>query len=142
MRKFLVSSANFTGNAELVYDESGTLRVIDISDTSMPAGMVKGFKAFVPEKISDLENAFAKTKVTVIETGFVVTFDMFWVAYKKKINKARCIELWNKLNKTNQVAAFMEIKRYDSFLKRESWRQKADPETYLRNQYWENDYEL
>ena len=39
-----------------------------------------------------------------------------------------------------QVLAYMGVPAYDKFLKKEGYRSKADPETYLRNRYWENEY--
>lgn len=66
---------------------------------------------------------------------------MFWKAYDVKVNKKRCIPIWDKLTKTQQVKAWAGIKKYDSYLKSLKWsRPKADPDTYLRQEYWENEY--
>jgi hypothetical protein len=65
---------------------------------------------------------------------------MFWQRYDKKINRKRCEPLWEKLSKPKQVAAWAGIDAYNKFLQANSWRKKADPETYLRNEMWENEW--
>ncbi len=140
MRKFLITSPHFKGTAEILYREDGILVRIDVGQTEMPGGMVKKFKDTIPVHLNDIEAAFKETKAMIVEDEFEVTFDMFWIAYNKKINRKRCEPIWNKLSKPKQVKAYYGVKNYDKYLKVESWRQKADPENYLRNEMWENEY--
>ena len=140
MRRFLITSPNYTGQAEVIFNDAGTLCRLDVTDTNMPATMVQAFKNRLCSHVGQLPETFAGTAATVIEAAFEVTFDMFWKKYNKKINKARCMILWTKLDKTMQVLAYMGIDAYDKFLKKEGWRNKADAETYLRNKSWENEY--
>ena len=140
MRRFLITSPNYTGQAEVIFNDAGTLCRIDVTDTSMQPAMVQGFKNRLCCHVDQVQQTFAGTAATVIEADFEVSFDMFWKKYDKKINKSRCIILWSKLDKSMQVLAFMGIAPYDKFLKKEGYRGKADPETYLRNRYWENEY--
>jgi hypothetical protein len=140
MRRFLITSPSFTGEAELVYNTNETLIWIDMSKTNMAANLVTAFKNKVPANVQQLAAAFADTMATVVEADYEVSFEMLWLKYDKKINRKRCEPLWNKLSKTEQVRAFNGIDAYNKFLKREGWRSKADPETYLRNQYWLNEY--
>lgn len=44
------------------------------------------------------------------------------------------------MGKLDKILALQGIKKYDAFLKEQKWRAKADPETYLRNKMWENEY--
>lgn len=140
MRRFIVTSPAFNGQAELVFTEHDLLCKIDMTDTVMPATIINAFKARVPVHIDDIEAAFKGTHATVVEADFEVSFEMFWKKYSKKINKFRCIKLWEKMEITMKVKAYFGIDAYGKFLKHESWRSKADPETYLRNQYWDNEY--
>lgn len=139
MRRFLITSPKFSGQAEAIYNDADVLCKIDVTDTNMDAQTIFHFKKSVGHDIDNIATYFTK-ETTIIEAAFEVTFDMFWKKYNEKRNKARCILLWNKLNKTMEVQAYMGIDAYDKFLKREGWRNKADPETYLRNKYWENEY--
>lgn len=139
MRRFIITSPAFTGQAELVYDSENILVKIDVSNTNMRT-LVFRFKNMVPTLADDIATAFAPTRATVIEADFEVTYEMFWSKYNKKINNKRCIALWGKLTKTKQVKAFYGVDAYDKYLSKESWRSKADPETYLRNEMWENEW--
>jgi hypothetical protein len=139
MRRFLITSDKFKGQAELIYGNNGLLQSINVGDTDMNAATIHRFKGAVAPHIDGLANSFTNGTM-VVEAEFEATFDMFWKLYNKKLNKARCIPLWDKLNKSQQVAAVHGIGLYERYLKRESWRSKADPETYLRNKYWENEY--
>lgn len=138
MKRFLITSPKFTGQAELLYTDAGVLCKIDCTDTNMGEAIFQ-FKTQVPTQMDKLKYSFS-TLTTIVEAEFEVSFDMFWKKYNKKINKSRCILLWGKLNKVQQVQAFFGVDGYDKYLKNEGWRSKADPETYLRNGYWENEY--
>ena len=140
MRKFLITSPHFKGSAEILYREDGVLIKIDLAQTEMTQGMTEAFKKTVQSHLNYIELAFKNTKATVVEADFEVTFEMFWISYNKKINRKRCEPIWNKLSKPKQVKAYYGIKQYDKYLKIENWRQKADPETYLRNEMFDNEY--
>jgi hypothetical protein len=138
MRRFLITSPKYHGQAEVIYNDAEVLCKIDCTDTDMNAGIIHHFKNAVGPTVDTIGKQLPSC--IIVEADFEVTFDMFWKKYNKKINKSRCILLWGKLNKAQQVQAYFGIDPYDKFLKKEHWRTKADPETYLRNQYWENEY--
>jgi hypothetical protein len=141
MRRFLVTSPKYTGEAELVFDTNGRLVRVDVANTDMNTIMVGTFKAWVPADIILVEEKFAGSQATIVEADFLVTFEMFWNKYDKKINRKRCEPLWAKLSKVDQVKAFYGIDAYLKHLtRRESWRTKADPEKYIRDRYWENEW--
>lgn len=68
-----------------------------------------------------------------------LSFEVFWDAYKKKVNKQRCIPLWKKLSDVDRIDCIMSLKAYESFLKRDG-RAKLDPENYLKRRSWENNW--
>lgn len=139
MKRFLITNPVFTGQAEVIYNAAGLLQMLDVSNTNMNEHMVRHFKTKIATKFSELPQSFGP-ETTIIEAAYEVSFEMFWKKYDKKINKSRCIILWSKMEKTMQVLAYFGIDAYNKFLKREVIRAKADPETYLRNKYWENEY--
>lgn len=140
MKKILITHLSFTGEVELLFREDGTLVKMDTSNCNMTTAITNGFKNRVPAHINHLQEAFDGKNVVIREAEYEVTFEMFWNAYNKKINRLRCIKLWDKLNKTDRALAYVGIKEYDRYLFKNEWRGKADPETYLRNRYWENEY--
>ena len=142
MKRFIVTSPAWTGEAEIVYNEAGKLVRLSFDNCTIAdhERVVHNFKAITPVLMANLQAAFAPTKATVVEADFEVSFDMFWKAYNLKHNRLRAVKLWDKLSKTDQVKAYYGIPVYDKFLKKENWRSKADPETYLRNKMYENEY--
>lgn len=140
MRRFLITSPSFTGEAEIVFDDNGRLIRFDVGKTNMPVSLVRGFKERIPAFINELEMAFKGLRVTIVEVDFEINFDMWWEKYDKKINRKRCVPIWNKLNKSKQIKAYFGIEAYEKFLARINWRSKADPETYLRSEMFENEW--
>ena len=142
MKRFIVTSLAWTGEAEIIYNENGLLVRISFEGCVCPnhIKVVEKFKGIVPVSKADLQMAFSTTTATIVEADFEVNFDMFWKAYNKKLNRLRAVAIWNKISKTEQVKAYYGIPIYDKYLKKESWRSKADPETYLRNKMYENEY--
>jgi hypothetical protein len=141
MRKFVITSSKFKGQAELVYNDSELLTVIDLQQAFMDMETIYRFKAVAPLTIKQLQTGSAfSNETTVVEVDFTVSFDMFWQKYDKKINRKRCEPLWEKLPKGKQVTAWAGIDAYNRFLQLNSWRKKADPETYLRNEMWDNEW--
>lgn len=141
MRKFLITSPNFSGNTELVYGEQDSLVYVSFLNATMTGSQKQSFLHSVPMQVSLIEPFSAKyPQLTVVETSFTITFDAFWDKYNKKINRIRASNLWQKLSAVEQVKAYYGIVKYEKYLKKEGWRGKADPETYLRNKYWENEY--
>ena len=140
MRRFIITSPNFNGTVEIDYDGNGLLCNINMLNSSLGPQARLVMKATIPVVVSAIEEAFSTTKATVIETDYAVTFDMFWDAYDKKINRKRCEPIWAKLTKLQQVQATLKISSYNKFLKATGYRTKADPETYLRAEMWENEW--
>jgi hypothetical protein len=139
MRRFLITSQKFTGTAELVYSDAEILCCIDLRNALMDIDTIIAFKRIAPVNIVSMPSSFS-SETTVIEADFEVTFEMFWQKYNKKINKARCTPLWARMNKADQVKAFYGIDAYDKFLGRKLIREKLDPENFLRNKAWENEW--
>ena len=140
MKKLRITSPYFNGNIDLVYDQNGKLCLIDAMNANTTHGQLKNFLSTAQTDIGAISLWFTGTSAKVIEVPLEATFEMFWNMYLKKINKARAIKLWDKLNDADRMSAILGISKYNSYLLRESWRTKADPETYLRNRYWENEY--
>lgn len=138
MKRFLITSDKFTGQAELVYDD---VKLVNVSliDTNMNAELAQAFVRCISGKAENVADKFGGS-TKILAADLEITFEMFWKAYDKKINKNRCIALWQKLNNSERTEAYIGIRKYNKYLHEIKWRSKADPETYLRNRYWENEY--
>ena len=142
MRLFKITSPNWKGEVELVYNEAGKLVRMSFEGCEIERheAVVEKFKLVVPVKVDLLEAAFASTSAVVVEAGFSVSFDMFWDKYNLKLNRIRCEKLWDKLSKTDQVKAFYRIDAYDKYLKGKDWLSKLNPDSYLRDKRWNDEY--
>lgn len=141
MRRFIITSEKFTGTAELIYNAAGILQKIDATLCDMNEATIAAFKRAVPAEITQLLSGQSFTAgTTVVEADMLISFDQFWTKYDKKINKKRAVQYWLKLNQVDQVAAFYGIDAYNKWLRIEAWRTKLDPENFLKNRTWENEY--
>lgn len=140
MKQFILTHPKLQGQIVLQYNDAETLQLVDMTEVAMQAEGIGRFLQKVPTQIAQLWPYTAQFGTTIVESTFEISFDVFWKRYNKKINRIRALKLWDKLNTTEQIAAYYGIPKYDAYLKKESWRSKADPETYLRNKYWENEY--
>lgn len=141
MKRFLITNPKFNGTAEIIYNSAGLLIIIDLANCVMDKIQIAYFKKLVPTIMDDLlnNNPFS-VDTLIIASELVVTFEMFWNAYQKKINRKRAEVLWVKLSKMEQVQAYSAVNAYLKFLQKTPWRSKADPDTYLRDKFFHNEY--
>jgi hypothetical protein len=142
MRRFIITnSGRFNGTIELLYNDKGTLCLIDMRNADICEQTQKLFLHKIPSTELSLVKGEGFGKDTeIVEVDIEITFEMFWNTYAKKINRKRCEQLWNKLSQEKQVKAIHGIHAYNKYLSKESWRNKLDPDTYLRNESWENEW--
>lgn len=140
MNKYTITSQKFTGQIDLMFDDKGTVCKLDLTCADLDATQLTYFVNHMPIYEGNLEKAFKGSNVVIVSEKYHITFDDFWNAYDQKHNRKRAEQIWNKLTKSDQVQAYCGLKSYDRHLKINSWKSKADPDTYLRNRMWENNY--
>lgn len=147
MKKILVTSPKFEGEIEVVYTLENELDILNFSNAALSIAQRVAFMNLLPIQFStdftlkDLQTSFNEAPSLVFTiVDVVVEFDDFWTAYDKKINRDRCVKLFAKLSTVNKQKALQGIKAYTRHLSTATWKSKADPETYLRNKYWENEW--
>ncbi len=139
MRRFLITSPRYNGEAVLIYNGEGLLQKIDCGQTDMDAETITHFKRAAPALFSNLQSAFTHPTV-LVESEIIITFEMFWKKYDHKFNKERCEKLWNRMSKTDKILAYYGLDKYHRYLKKNPEQFKLHPDTYLRNKAWLNDY--
>lgn len=140
MRLFQLSSKKFTGHVTLLYDKFDKLISASFENAELSVSQTRGLLYALPVEIVEMEALLERfPQARLVEGSFHITFEAFWEKYGKKINQMRCIPLWNKLVPADVVGAFYGVDPYRAYCKREN-RKLADPETYLKNRYWENEY--
>lgn len=142
MRRFILTSPLITGSVELLYTEPGIIAKVDFTAAAPAPGIIKNLLMRLSQHytLPDMEKLIEGTQASIVETDFEISYKMFWDAYDKKINNKRCEALWEKLSKANQLKAWQGVAAYKKFLAANTWRKQADPEKYLREQYWENEW--
>lgn len=145
MKKIIITSDNFGGEVYAVYDLEGQLISIDFAASNLTAAQKDWIKVHLPvaggDHLAYIKDCFGGAKsVRILMEGYEVTFDMFWQAYGEKVNRIRCEKRWDKLSKADRQKAFSGLAAYQRHLARNNWQNKANPDTYLMNKYWENEW--
>lgn len=147
MKKYIITSPAFEGEMNVLYGTDGKLMYVDFMKCDLSEEQMKFFKERLPvyfssseEGSAQLASHFGKSRLNVVEQGYTVTFDQWWTRYNVKRNRERCEKLWNKLSEADRAAAFFKLGLYERHLAVNPWKTKAEPDTYLRNKYWNNDW--
>lgn len=142
MRRFLITNPEkFTGTAEIFYNRDNVLCWMDCKATNMNSETVQAFKNSIPSSIEKLvEGKSFSGDTTIVEAGYRVPFLDWWKLYDKKINKARCIPEYERLNDSDTVINMDKTMEYNRFLSKVKIRQKLDPENWLKSRGWENEW--
>lgn len=138
MTKYLLTSKSFDG--KVLFGYANNMLVYYENDSEMShdqhSWLMRNFP--VTKRGLDEVKPLIKGKLEIVPQD--VSFDVFWSAYDKKINRKRCEPLWKKLSPADCIVCLMSIKPYDGYLKRSGGRAKKDPENYLKSQMYLNDW--
>jgi hypothetical protein len=135
MKQLIMTSPKFSGEITVLYGTDDQLIMIDMQQAELKASQVKAFKEAIPVFLSDEMPELFKS-FTIIKKGY-----MFWDAYNKKRNRDRAEKLWDKMSEVNKAKAYLGLNLYNRYCELNvSWYNKLDPENYLRNQSWNNEW--
>jgi hypothetical protein len=84
------------------------------------------------ETETETEGAREESRLTVWPT-----FDDFWNAYDKKVDRAKCEKKWKKINQGAREKIMEHLRYYVDSTPDPQYRK--NPATYLTNQSWENE---
>lgn len=142
MRRFLITSAAYTGEAEVIYDESGRLIRLDVMKTNMNADLVNRFKVKVAAQVGQLAEGFKDTKAQIVESDFEVSLDDFKREYPYSRNYHLLSGIWDKLNKSDQVESYYAAIEYRKYCQKNN---VVAPfikiaASWLKNKEYKNDW--
>ena len=143
MRRFIITSAKFFGEAELIYNIDGLLNMINLSNTDMTAEQVNVIKRDCPLTITHLlaGGHNLPKQLTILEKEFDVTFEMFWKAYPYKRNRHLAEAYWPRMNKTDQVLAWQAAIEYSLYaIKNKDWYNPKIADLWLKKKEFLNDW--
>jgi hypothetical protein len=141
MKRFIITSPKFTGEINVLYGLDDKLQFIDFMKCDLTEEQITFFKTKLPVFYTEsFKDAFGTSRLDVVEHGYKVSFEQWWDKYDLKRNRERCLKLWKNLSEADQVNAFFKLGMYERYLMLQQWRTKAEPDTYLRKRYWDNDW--
>jgi hypothetical protein len=143
MKKILLTSSGFQGEIEVLYNSQGLIWYIDFRNASLEPVQVEYLKQHIPIQYHNddvFREALRTNKIRVLTEAFEIIFEMFFDKYNKRINRLRCLRYWERMAKAKKIMAYTGITSYNRHLDQNKWKTKADPETYLKNEYWNNDW--
>jgi hypothetical protein len=128
MKKFILKSPKFEGQVTFGYDVNGDLVFYhnEIPDQKV----IKWINKYTPLNGADLEAFKQRVQATITEVPEDLSWDRFWNAYDKKINKKRVLPLFEKLSDADKMLAIMRIPAYKDYCYRTK-RGVADPQKWL-----------
>ncbi|WP_157960878.1 hypothetical protein [Nubsella zeaxanthinifaciens] len=138
MKKYMLTSVLFTGTVMFVYNAEGWLVGLDNSAEFSDA-QHNWLLNKLPKRLEEIEPWSAQIKGALKEIPMDLSFDVFWDAYGRKVNRIRTEPLYKKLSDTDKARAIMQIKPYFTYCRANN-RGIADPEKYIRNAYYETDW--
>jgi hypothetical protein len=141
MKRFLISSPAFTGDAEIFYDETGRLVRIDVMNTNITPAVMQLFKAKVPTAEPELEQAFAGSKAIIVQAEFEISLEDFKREYPYQRNMHLLPALWAKMDKTAQVTSYYAAVEYRKYCERnKNWYNPKIAAAWLKNKEYINDW--
>jgi hypothetical protein len=135
MIKYVLTSGRFEGKILFGF-RGGYLAFFENSSNLDELGMRWLFNQF-PFTLEVLEDMKSKISGRIELMPSDLSFDAFWEAYSKKVNRKRCEPLWKKLNDAERMTCLQSIPAYNGYLKRMN-RAKLDPENYLKREAFQN----
>ncbi len=145
MRKFSITSDHFEGEITIAYNEKGVINLVDTTDSEFTVkNMIRLFKILPKELGSDSNktlNTFSVTsKLHIVEIFGDLSFKRFWDTYGHKVNRKRCLPLYEKLDDKSKSLAISRIAPYKRYLTWTKYRGIMDPEKWLRDQQFETEW--
>lgn len=140
MKHFILTSTAFTGSIEYKYCEDGYL-ISYKYDATMSQKQREFILRKMPLTIHGFQDLIGKSKtLNVEEVQTDMSFDNFWNLYDKKINRKRCMPIWDKLSDADKLKCLNSIAQYIKYLHRTGYRDQKDPDGYLRDRLFETEW--
>jgi hypothetical protein len=140
MKRFIYTAQHGGWDIEFRYNDNGLLVLFELRDKGdIPVESHSKIVENIPLTLDELEKFKQRAKGKLTEIMEVISFNMFWEVYGKKINRKRAEPLWEKLSDADKARCFYSVKSYDNCLQR-TGRYKQDPENYIKSRNFETNW--
>lgn len=142
LKKHYITAKTFKGTLVFKYHLNGVLAAFELVDAELSEKQIKWlFSHRFPYLETQINHFNALENFNVSSSEIDLGFEAFWNAYTYKIGKRVMAQnAWNKLSKSDRIAALKGIRPYNNYLKRNIGVAKAHASTYLNQKYWTNEY--
>lgn len=139
MKKYCVTSTNFTGDVYYSYDSSGVLTGVEFVGIVEPAIHAKLCQQLPPTEAALMKWRELSQKMTITEVAPDLSFENFWIKYNYKVGKKEAETAWPRLSDAKKSKAIQQIPAYNKFLAVKG-TPKAYPATYLNKERFEDEF--
>lgn len=143
MKKIVITSTRFNGEVAAVYDADEVLHSISFADCDANASQRKGLKEFIPVRLAgfNAEGFVIPDGVMIASSDYEISFEEWYEKFGKKRNKIPANKLWDKLSKAKKIKCATRTPAYLKHLKKNTWLQQMYPDTWIRGEHWEDEWE-
>ena len=129
-----------TGNrVELTYaDDTADLLKVEFLDVTETVA-IRWMLSQIPAQVGDIAQVFETRLFEITTVQKPVTFEEFWEAYDYKVGKKKAEAVWAQKTEGDRIKALRAIKPYNYHLATNP-RAKLHPETFLRNERYNDDF--
>ena len=130
-RQMDLATGRMVGWNHIVYDTPQIGREAD-SPTS-------GFPVLGETRESGNIDIYKETSIYKETKTYKYSFEDFWIAYDKKVDKKQTLAVWNKLSADDRILAVEGMVNHKFGRERKYWK---DPVRYLRDRRWEDETQM
>lgn len=139
MTKYIFTSERFTGSVVFGYDDEFNVLTYYKVEAEMNDKQLSYLLSNLPFHKVNIAGFAKAVKGVLQEEPADISFDAFWDAYDKKVNRKRAEPIYKKLADQERLMAIVAIKAYKKYCG-QSGRAIADPEKFLRDRYFDTDW--
>lgn len=139
MKKYVLTSPKFEGAVTFGYNAESGL-IFYHNQAELTPIQLDWLMKHIPVYEQNIEALAQRIEGKLVELPPDLSFEVFWEAYGRKINRKRAEPLYARLSDADKLKAISAIKPYDRYLERTRYRGKVDPDNYLRNHYFETNW--
>lgn len=139
MKKYCVTSTNFTGEVYYTYNANGDLIAVEFVAIVEPAVHAKLCQQLPPTEAALMKWREISKKMTITEVSPDLSFENFYKQYNYKVGKKEAENAWKRLSDAKKIKALAQIQVYDKWITTKHIP-KAYPATYLNQERYEDEY--
>lgn len=138
---YTVIGTSFTGTMIFKYDLNGYLTHFQLVDAQLDDKQRQWlYTQKFPYTEARLKHFYTINNFTVTKGMPDVSFEAFYNLFGNKVKRARAETLFNKLTQTEKLNCIASVKPYKNWLSRQRGIAQQQPDTYISQKRWLDDF--